>query len=79
MQLDQALAEVQEVRNRVLLSKRGEADPPTEEEIRGALSQLRGARRTAAESNKKSKTTAKKIDVDSLFAAMPGAKPSADS
>ncbi len=79
MQLDQALAEIQDVRNRVLLSKRGEGPPPTEEEVRAALGKLRGARRSAAEANKKSKSTSKKVDLNSIFSKMPGVEPSANS
>ena len=72
MQLEQALAEIQDVRNRVLLSKRGEGPIPSEEEIRIALDKLRGARRSAAEATKKGKTTMKNVDLDTIFAKMPG-------
>lgn len=73
MDLNEAVAEVNQIRQKVLLAKQGSGAMPSEDEIKRVLSELRGARRSAAEAG----TTRKKAkvapaDLTKIFAQLPG-------
>ena len=72
MDTQQALERIQSIRNAIILANQGRGDKPSREEVKEALSLLRKSR-AAAEAAKPTKKKAPEVNLNDLFANMPGA------